>query len=121
MILKASQRGGGRELAAHLMKDENEHIEVYGMRGFIADDLKGAFDEAHAISKATKCKQYLFSLSLNPPAHEKVATQAFVDAADEVENRLGLSGQPRAIVFHEKNGRRHAMWSGPVSRLRGIG
>ncbi len=113
MILKASQRGGGRELAAHLMKEENEHIELHEMRGFIANDLQGAFDEAHAISKATKCKQYLFSLSLNPPAHEQVATPAFIRAADEVEKRLGLRGQPRAIVFHEKEGRRHAhvVWS----------
>jgi hypothetical protein len=113
MILKASQRGGGRELATHLMKEENEHINIHEMRGFIADDLKGAFDEAHAISKATKCKQYLFSLSLNPPAHENVATPAFIRAADEVEKRLGLEGQPRAIVFHEKEGRRHAhvVWS----------
>jgi hypothetical protein len=113
MILKASQRGGGRELAAHLMKEENEHIELHEMRGFIANDLQGAFDEAHAMSKATKCKQYLFSLSLNPPAHEQVATPAFIRAADEMEKRLGLEGQPRAIVFHEKEGRRHAhvVWS----------
>jgi hypothetical protein len=34
-------------------------------------------------------------------------------AADEVERVLGLEGQPRAIVFHEKEGRRHAhvVWS----------
>ncbi|MCK0070718.1 relaxase/mobilization nuclease domain-containing protein [Kordiimonas laminariae] len=113
MILKASQRGGGHELATHLMKEENEHVEIHEMRGFIANDLKGAFDEAYAISKATRCKQYLFSLSLNPPAHEQVATPAFIRAADEVEKRLGLEGQPRAIVFHEKEGRRHAhvVWS----------
>ncbi|MCK0070852.1 relaxase/mobilization nuclease domain-containing protein [Kordiimonas laminariae] len=113
MILKASQRGGGRELATHLMKEENEHIELHEMRGFIANDLQGAFDEAHAISKATKCKQYLFSLSLNPPAHEQVATPAFIRAADKVEKHLGLENQPRAIVFHEKEGRRHAhvVWS----------
>ena len=37
----------------------------------------------------------------------------FENAADEVERKLGLEGQPRAIVFHEKDGRRHAhvVWS----------
>ncbi|MEO8757844.1 MAG: relaxase/mobilization nuclease domain-containing protein [Devosia sp.] len=37
----------------------------------------------------------------------------FEKAIEEVEQRLGLSGQPRAIVFHEKQGRRHAhvVWS----------
>src|SRR5690606_33512002 len=34
-------------------------------------------------------------------------------AIDAIEHKLGLSGQPRAIVFHEKDGRRHAhaVWS----------
>ena len=44
MILKASQRGGGQNLAAHLMRmDENEHVEIHEIRGFVADDLHGAF------------------------------------------------------------------------------
>ena len=49
----------------------------------------------------------------NPPGHERVATEDFERAIDEAELRLGLSGQPRAIVFHEKEGRRHAhaIWS----------
>ncbi len=39
--------------------------------------------------------------------------QDFEDAANRAEKRLGLTGQPRVIVFHEKNGRRHAhaVWS----------
>ncbi|WP_233347674.1 relaxase/mobilization nuclease domain-containing protein [Hyphobacterium indicum] len=83
------------------------------MRGFVSDDLHGAFNEAHAIAKGTKCQQFLFSLSLNPPPWEQVSTDAFERAADAAEERLGLEGQPRAIVFHEKEGRRHAhvVWS----------
>ena len=113
MILVGNQRAGARDLAVHLMKDENDHVEIHQIRGFISNDLHGAFMEAHAISKGTKCKQFLFSLSLNPPQYEQVAVQAFERAADEAEQRLGLSGQPRAIVFHEKEGRRHAhvVWS----------
>ncbi len=113
MILKGNQRGGAVNLAVHLMKAENEHIDVHEMRGFMASDLRGAFMEAYAISKGTKCKQFLFSLSLNPPQHEQVGAQAFERAANEAEKRLGLDGQPRAIVFHEKEGRRHAhvVWS----------
>ena len=43
MILKGSQRGGAKQLAAHLLKvEENEHVEVYELEGFIADDLEGA-------------------------------------------------------------------------------
>lgn len=114
MILKASQRGGGKQLAVHLLKtDENEHVEVHDIRGFVADDVTGAFQEAHAISKATKCRQFLFSLSLNPPETEIVPIAKFESTIDEVEKSLGLAGQPRVIVFHEKEGRRHAhcVWS----------
>ena len=79
----------------------------------MANDLIGAFNEAHAISKGTKCRQFLFSLSLNPPEAEFVDMDAFERAIDRIEQKLGLTGQPRAIVFHEKEGRRHAhcVWS----------
>ena len=55
----------------------------------------------------------MYSLSLNPPQNENVSIEDFGDAIQRVENKLGLTGQPRAIVFHEKNGRRHAhaVWS----------
>jgi hypothetical protein len=114
MILKASQRGGGQDLAAHLMRvDDNEHVSLHELRGFAADDLKGAFKEAEAVSRGTKCNQYLFSLSLNPPEQEHVPVEVFETAIGRIEERLGLQGQPRAVVFHEKEGRRHAhcVWS----------
>lgn len=114
MILKASQRSGGRQLAAHLLRaDENEHVELHELRGFMAEDLHGAFAEAYAASKGTRAKQFLFSLSLNPPPKERVSTETFEAAINQVEQRLGLFGQPRAVVFHEKDGRRHAhaVWS----------
>lgn len=114
MILKASQRGGGQDLAAHLMKmDDNEHLSVHELRGFASDTLHGSFREAEAISKGTKCRQYLFSLSLSPPADARVSVDDFEAAIERIEKRLDLEGQPRAIVFHEKEGRRHAhcVWS----------
>ena len=114
MILKGSQRSGGRQLAAHLLRaDENEHVELHELRGFMADNLHDAFQEAYAISKGTRAKQYLFSLSLNPPPNEQVPIEVFESAVEDIEQRLGLEGQPRAIVFHEKEGRRHAhaVWS----------
>ena len=38
MILKASQRGGARQLAIHLLRtDENDHVELHELRGFMAD------------------------------------------------------------------------------------
>ena len=113
MILTGSQRGGARQLAAHLLSHDNDHVTVHEVKGFATSDLTGAFVEAHAISKATKCRQFLFSLSLSPPPEEKVSTETFEKAVQDVEDKLALTGQPRAVVFHEKNGRRHAhvVWS----------
>ncbi len=114
MILKDSQRGGASNLAAHLMNEkDNDHITVHELRGFVAGDLHGALSEAHAISKATKCQQFMFSLSLNPPKEQDASIDALLDAVDRAEARLGLDGQPRAVIIHEKNGRRHAhaVWS----------
>ena len=114
MILKASQRGGGKQLAAHLLNTRaNDHVTVHQMCGFVASDLKAALNEASAVSLGTKCKQYLFSVSLNPPADQDVPISVFEQAISEIEKRNKLVGHPRAIVFHEKEGRRHAhcVWS----------
>ena len=118
MILQGNQRGGAKDLALHLLKDENDHVDVHELRGFVSDNLVSALNEAHAISRGTKAKQFLYSLSLNPPAGENVSTADFEAAIERVEKKLNLTGQPRAIVFHEKAGadgspRRHchAVWS----------
>lgn len=124
MILKASQRSGGRQLAAHLLNTrDNEHVEVHELRGFASGELPSAFQEAEAVSRGTRAKQFLFSLSLNPPPRERVTIEAYEKAIDAVERKLGLENQPRAIVFHEKDGRRHAhaVWSRiDVDRMKAI-
>ena len=113
MIFVGNSRANGQNLARHLMCPENEHVTVQEISGFSGDDLASAFKEAEATARGTRCKKYLFSLSLNPPSSERVETEAFLETITEVENRLGLSGQPRAIVFHEKGDRRHChvVWS----------
>ncbi len=114
MILVGSQRGGAGKLAAHLLNAmDNDHVTVQELRGFVADDLPGALAEAHAISRATQCKQFMFSLSLNPPKGAEASVEDMIKAADRAEEKLGLQGQPRAVVVHEKNGRRHihVVWS----------
>lgn len=88
-------------------------MHVHEVRGFASDDLDEAFQEAYALSRGTRCKQFLFSMSFNPPPQKEVTVEMFEAAIEQAEERLGLTGQPRAIVFHEKEGRRHAhaVWS----------
>jgi hypothetical protein len=118
VILVGNARGGAKDLALHLMKDENTHIEVHELRGFAADTLMDALRESYAVSRGTRCRKHLYSLSLSPPPEARVSTADFEAAIERVEERLGLTGQPRAIVFHEKDSgpggpRRHAhaVWS----------
>jgi len=114
MILKASTRGNAVALGRHLTNErDNDHIELHEVRGFTADDAMGAMQELHAISKGVKSRQPLFSVSLSPPQNEKVDVAVFERAIDEIEARNGLMDQPRIVLFHEKEGRRHAhaVWS----------
>ncbi len=114
MILKASQRSGGQNLGRHLLNaEDNEQVEVHEVSGFLSESVLGAMKEAQAMAMGTRCQQYLFSVSLSPPETESVAVEVFEGAIAKIEERLGLQGQPRVVVFHEKEGRRHAhcVWS----------
>jgi hypothetical protein len=116
MIPKASQRGLGQDLATHLQNAyDNEYVEIAEVRGAIARDLHGAFAEwevcAHSM---TGCRNYLYSLSVNPDPAQRALTRAeYYDYLDRVETKLNLSGQPRAVIFHIKDGREHChvVWS----------
>jgi len=109
MILKASKRGGARKQALHLLNGEkNDHVTVHEVSGFASDNIRDALDEIYAISKGTRCTRFMFSLSLSPPDNEDVPAEIYEDALSRIEKKLGLEGQPRVIVFHEKHGRRHA-------------
>ena len=121
LIPFASQRGGGADLAAHLLNaHDNEYVEVADIRGAMAGDLHGAFAEFEAQAQAmTKCKNYLYSLSINPDtAQGPMARALYADYIQRAEEALGLHGQGRAVVFHIKEDKRgvlrehcHVVWS----------
>src|ERR1035441_8336871 len=120
MILKGNQRGGGQQLAVHLMNSfDNEVVEVADVRGAVAQDLSGAFAEWAAEARATRCKKYIYSLSLSPDqAQGRLTREQYLDLLERTERSLKLVGQPRAVVFHEKRDKDgtlrqhcHAIWS----------
>ena len=120
MILKGNQRGGGQQMAAHLMNSfDNERVEIADLRGAVADDLSGAFAEWAAEARGTKCQKFLYSLSLNPDqAQGHLTREQYLELLARTERSLQLVGQPRAVVFHEKRDKDgvlrehcHAVWS----------
>ena len=121
MIPFGSQRALGQDLATHLLNTlDNERMEVAQVRGAVARDLHGAFAEWEAQAHTlTRCSNYLYSLSINPDQRQgRLTKEQYLDYIDRAENRLGLAGQPRAVVFHikkDKNGvpreHCHVVWS----------
>ncbi|BBJ23069.1 relaxase/mobilization nuclease domain-containing protein [Candidatus Nitrotoga sp. AM1P] len=116
MIPFASQRGGGQDLATHLLNDyDNDMIEVAFIRGSIARDLHGAFKEWEVQADTlTRCRKYLYSMSINPdPEQGPLSRDQYLDYIKRTEDALGLTEQPRAVVFHIKHGREHChvVWS----------
>jgi MobA/VirD2-like, nuclease domain len=114
MILKASERGHARALSLHLMNaEQNEHVELHEIRGLASSNLHAAFQEVDAASMGTQCKKPFFHVQFSPPASADLTIAQFERAVEAVEKKVGLVGHPRAIIFHEKEGRRHAhaVWS----------
>ncbi len=121
LIVFGSQRGNGSDLATHLMNGEdNEYVERIEGRGSVADDTHGAFAEHEAIAHSmTRCKKYLYSLSINPdPRQARFTHDQYMDYIERAEESLGLMGQPREIYKHikeDKAGRLrehyHVVWS----------
>jgi hypothetical protein len=114
MIIKGRSRAGADELATHLMRvDTNDLMEVIEIRGTVASDLRGALREMCAVAAGTRCKSNLYHGSINVRVEERLELAQWRFAVDALEKRLGLSGQPRAIVMHEKHGREHLhiVWS----------
>jgi hypothetical protein len=116
-----SQRALGQDLATHLQNaQDNERLEVAQVRGAVARDLHSAFAEWEAqAANLTRCTNYLYSLSVNPDQRQgRLSKEQYLDYIERTESRLGLSGQPRAIVFHIKKDRNgvprehcHVVWS----------
>lgn len=114
MIIKGRSRSGADELSAHLGRvDTNERMEVLEVRGVVAQDVKGALREMAAVAAGTRCKSNLYHASINVRAEERIDAAQWRETITTLETRLGLTGQPRVVVMHEKHGREHVhiVWS----------
>lgn len=108
MIIKGGSRAGASNLSAHLMRvDTNERMEILEVRGTVSRELEGALREIEAMSSGTRCKNPLYHASINVPIHERLGIDGWERAVNHLEEELGLTGQPRAVVMHEKFGREH--------------
>lgn len=106
MIIKGKSRAAPSQLARHLGRaDTNERIEVLQLDS--AGSPAEAFRDWQTYTLATKGKLGLYHANIDPDAKYEMTPQQWMRAVDILEEELGLQGQPRAVVMHEKNGREH--------------
>ena len=114
VVIKGGARSSPGELAFHLLRaDTNEAVNVRGLDGVAASDLRGALLEMAAVGAGARSRRPLYHASINT-ARDEVLTEAQQDQAiDRLAEELGLTGQPRAVVEHVKAGRSHlhVVWS----------
>ena len=114
MIINGGSRSNGGFFATHLMRvDHNERVDVRDMRGLAAENVPDALREMAAVACGTRCKNFFYHADINTRADEVLTPEQWNQAVDALERELGLDGQPRFIVEHQKEGRihQHIVWS----------
>ena len=103
--------------------ENNEHVRLAEIKGLASKNIGAAFREMKAVSLGTRCKNFFYHANINPRDDEALTPEQWEKAVVSLEKRLGLEGQARFIVEHEKKGRihRHIIWSRiDVDRMRAI-
>lgn len=125
MIIKGKSRAGPSQLARHLGRaDTNERVEILQLDS--AGTTEQAFRDWQTYTLATNGKLGLYHANIDPDAKYEMTRDQWWRAVEVLEEELGLQGQPRAVVLHEKNGREHihVVWARTdmgTMKLRGDG
>ncbi len=107
MIIKGKSRAGPSQLARHLGRaDTNERVELLEL-AWGGTSVQEAFRDWQVISEGTKGRLGLYHANIDPDAKYAMTRDQWLRAVEVLEEELGLQGQPRAVVMHEKNGREH--------------
>ena len=104
MIIKGHS-STGRGLGTYLLKDKNDRIEEWGVRGDMSRDLKETLNDWRSDSLGTSCSKPLYHAQINPD--HRLNREEWEKAIQIFEQEMGFQRQPRAIVLHEFKGREH--------------
>ena len=124
MIIKGKSRSGPSELATHLGNAEkNERVTLLETRGTVSQELQGALAEMDALVVGTRCTKPLYHAAISPEPPHRLSPEQRAEAINALEEKLGLTGHPRAVVLHRKYGREHihVVWSRiDLKRMRAV-
>ncbi|GGF76791.1 hypothetical protein GCM10011332_33460 [Terasakiella brassicae] len=115
MIINGSTRGSSwadiEELCAHLLNaSTNEKVEVYGFRHCLNESLTENLKEMRLLSLGSRSRKSVYHASISAPKNEAetLSESDWLTAVKVLEKELGFQHHQRAIVFHTKQGRKHA-------------
>ncbi len=115
MIAKGNPHNDGPYLARYLAADSKgvERAELAELRGFASDNIFDAFSLGQLLADGTRCENPFFHVQVRTPKGEELTREQWDKVAVRIERRLGFDGQPRAMVFHQKEGHQHMhlVWS----------
>ena len=107
MIIKGGSRAAPGQLAWHLQRrDTNDRVEVLELQS-MAPTLGQAFRDWQIISEGTRGFKGLYHANIDPAKDYTMTREQWQRSVEVLEKELGLEGQPRAVVMHEKYGREH--------------
>ncbi|MFK5914976.1 MAG: hypothetical protein QM484_11425 [Woeseiaceae bacterium] len=108
MIFKSSQREHEKELASHLLKnDENETVSVIQIHDLASETVHDALMEMKALSRSTYCKQHIYHVSASPEPGQRIRKNDWNKIWKIYEHAHNITGQPFVEVEHLKNRRIH--------------
>ena len=117
MIIKSHARTNGSQLAAYLadyLQDaKNENVTILEIRGSQFNDLHRSLESWEAERHRGKTKKALSHAQMRTPHGETLTREQQIEAVNILERHLGMQGQPRAVVIHQKDGHEHihVTWS----------
>ena len=114
MIINGNSRSNAKFFTKHLLNaEQNERVEVKEIRGFVAENVPDAFKEIEIIGSATRARNSFYHSNINPDEGEKLTPEQWAQTIETLEQKLGLEGQPRFVIAHEKKNREHihVVWS----------
>jgi hypothetical protein len=124
MIAKGNVHNDGVYLARYLAVSSQgtERAEVGELRGFATDSVFDALALVQLQSQGTHCQKPIFHVQVRLPEKENLTRAQWFEVTNRIEHRLGFDGQPRAVVFHQKEGgeHMHIAWSRIGEDMRAI-
>ena len=109
MIAKGNPHNSGPYLAWYLAAADkgDERSELGELRGFASDNIFDAFSLGQLMADGTRCEKPFFHVQVRTPKGEDLTREQWRKVTDRIERRLGFEEQPRAVIFHQKDGHEH--------------